>query len=127
MSLILNTSRVAQTTGHDATGSTTTSTFTSVVATIVSNTRPLSAEDLAHACGADLAWVNELVALGIAGQLATTRAQPGCFNSADLQCALEASRLQRDFGVSLDAAALILDLQHEVRRLKASLQSLGQS
>jgi chaperone modulatory protein CbpM len=31
--------------------------------------------------------------------------------------------LERDFGVSLDAAALILDLQHEVRRLKAALQA----
>jgi len=35
---------------------------------------------------------------------------------------LEARRLERDFGVGLEAAALILDLQHEVRRLKAALQ-----
>ena len=36
--------------------------------------------------------------------------------------ALEARRLERDFGVDLQAAALILDLQREVRRLKAALQ-----
>jgi chaperone modulatory protein CbpM len=118
MSLILNTSRVQQAT---------TSITTVVATTIISSAQPLSAADLAHACGADLAWVNELVALGIAGQSDPDQARQGRFYSADLQCALEASRLQRDFGVSLDAAALILDLQHEVRRLKASLQALGLS
>ena len=43
----------------------------------------------------------------------------------DLQSALEARRLERDFGVGLDAAALILDLQHEVRRLKAVIRAHG--
>ena len=38
---------------------------------------------------------------------------------------VEARRLERDFGVGLDAAALILDLQHEVRRLKATLHHHG--
>ena len=47
------------------------------------------------------------------------------FHSADLQCALDARRLERDFGVGLDAAALILDLEHEVRRLKAVLRAQG--
>jgi len=117
MSLILNTSRIEQAT----------TTITTVVATTVSSAQPLSAADLAHACGADLAWVNELVALGITSQNPASPIQSECFDSADLQCALEASRLQRDFGVSLDAAALILDLQHEVRRLKASLRALGLS
>lgn len=127
MSLILNTSRVRQTTGDGTSGTTTTTSVTTVVATTISSAQPLSAADLAHACGADLAWVNELVALGIAGQSDPDQARQGRFYSADLQCALEASRLQRDFDVSLDAAALILDLQHEVRRLKASLQALGLS
>lgn len=117
MSLILNTSYTEQT-------------ITTVEATTITREQPLSTADLAHACGADADWVAELVALGIAGQTYSANdslAQPACFDSADLQCALEASRLQRDFGVSLDAAALILDLQHEVRRLKASLQALGLS
>jgi len=38
---------------------------------------------------------------------------------------LEARRLERDFGVGLDAAALILDLEHEVRRLKGVLRAQG--
>jgi chaperone modulatory protein CbpM len=44
-----------------------------------------------------------------------------------LRCALEARRLERDFGVGLEAAALILDLQHEIRRLKAALQAQRRS
>jgi chaperone modulatory protein CbpM len=127
MSLILNTSRVQQITDEGASGTTTTTSLTTIIATTISSAEPLSANDLAHACGADLAWVNELVALGIAGQSDPEQARLGQFGSADLQCALEASRLQRDFDVSLDAAALILDLQHEVRRLKASLRALGLS
>ena len=34
-------------------------------------------------------------------------------------------RLVRDYGAGLDAAALILDLSQEVRRLKAQLRALG--
>jgi chaperone modulatory protein CbpM len=60
-------------------------------------------------------------------QIATADAPPErwVFSSNDLQCALEARRLERDFGVNLDAAALILDLQHEVRRLKSVLRAHG--
>ncbi|RZL57574.1 MAG: MerR family transcriptional regulator, partial [Variovorax sp.] len=47
------------------------------------------------------------------------------FGSAELHRALEVRRLERDFGVELDAAALILDLQHEVRRLRAVLHAQG--
>jgi len=45
----------------------------------------------------------------------------------DLQRALDARRLQHDFGAGLDAVALILDLSQEVRRLKAQLRALGGS
>ena len=72
------------------------------------------------------ASVVQLVEVGIV-QVTTTDAPPERweFSSTDLQHALEARRLERDFGVNLDAAALILDLQHEVRRLKAVLQAHG--
>jgi chaperone modulatory protein CbpM len=43
----------------------------------------------------------------------------------DLSRALDARRLERDFGVGLEAAALILDLSQEVRRLKELLHTLG--
>lgn len=99
-------------------------TTTLVTATVVSAENPIAALELAHACGADLNWVAQLVELGIVHHESTqASATDWYFDSADLQSALDARRLERDFGVALDAAALILDLQHEVRRLKAQLQS----
>lgn len=90
----------------------------------ISSDNPIALNDLAHACGADRDWVVRLVEVGII-ELPPVATQPEAwlFFSSDLQNALEARRLERDFGVSLDAAALILDLQHEVRRLKAALQA----
>lgn len=95
-----------------------------VLATVsINHDNPIAAQDLARACGADINWVVELVEVGIVqGERAGPQAGDWYFYSTDLQCALEARRLERDFGVELEAAALILDLQHEVRRLKAALQ-----
>ncbi|RBL84078.1 MerR family transcriptional regulator [Streptomyces cavourensis] len=95
-------------------------------ATVVGKSQPLTADDLARACGAEVEWVAQLVEVGIveaAGQ------QPAHwrFYSMDLQRALDARRLERDFGAGLDAVALILDLSQEVRRLKAQLRALGGS
>ena len=94
--------------------------------TAISASQPLAANELAHACGADTEWVVQLVEVGIV-QIAAAEAPPEHwrFSSTDLQCALEARRLERDCGVGLDAAALILDLQHEVRRLKAVIRAHG--
>lgn len=102
------------------------SSYTLVSGTAISRENPIAAFDLAHACGADIDWVVQLVEVGII-QIETAAAAPDewVFGSADLQTALEARRLERDFGVALDAAALILDLQHEVRRLKAVLAAQG--
>jgi len=96
------------------------------VTTAISASQPLGASELAHACGADTEWVVQLVEVGIV-QISTAEAPPERwqFSSSDLQCALEARRLERDFGVGLDAAALILDLQHEVRRLKSVIRAHG--
>jgi chaperone modulatory protein CbpM len=89
----------------------------------IGDENPITAHELAHACGANMDWVVELVEVGIVNaDLSTTAPDAWRFFSFDLQCALEARRLERDYGVGLDAAALILDLQHEVRRLKATLQ-----
>ena len=95
-------------------------------ATVVSAAQPLALRDLAHACGADTAWVLQLVEVGIL-QVGERHAAPEQwhFASTDLQRALAARRLERDYGVGLDAAALILDLEHEVRRLKSLLRAHG--
>ena len=72
--------------------------------TAVGQLHPLAASELAHACGADTAWVVQLVEVGIV-RIETEEAQPERwrFSSADLQHALEARRLERDFGIGLDA------------------------
>ena len=92
----------------------------------VDDAHPLAIAELAHACGAEVEWVVQLVEVGIlCGPFTTVAPEQWQFQSADLKCALEARRLERDFGVGLDAAALILDLQHEVRRLKSTLHQHG--
>ncbi|MDP9898901.1 chaperone modulator CbpM [Variovorax ginsengisoli] len=97
-----------------------------ITSTALSNVHPLAADELAHACGAHLEWVAQLVEVGIV-EVATPQLPPAQwrFESADLQQALAARRLERDFGVGLDAAALILDLQREVRRLRRVLHAQG--
>ncbi|MFT4267941.1 MAG: chaperone modulator CbpM [Xenophilus sp.] len=91
--------------------------------TVVGTGDPLAAAELARACGATLDWVAELAATGILDAPADRPVQEWRFGSAELRRALETRRLQRDFEVGLDAAALILDLQHEVRRLKSLLRA----
>ena len=98
----------------------------SITTTAVGVAHPLAARELAHACGAEIAWVVQLVEVGILELSAPSpRPDDWRFQSTDLQQALAARRLERDFGVGLDAAALILDLQREVRRLKAVLHAQG--
>ena len=92
----------------------------------IDHAHPLAIAELAHACGAEVDWVVQLVEVGIlCGPQTHVAPEHWLFQSADLKCALEARRLERDFGVGLDAAALILDLQHEVRRLKSTLHNHG--
>lgn len=100
----------------------------SVTTTALGLAHPLAAHELAHACGAEIEWVVQLVEVGIVELSAPSpRPDEWRFQSTDLQQALAARRLERDFGVGLDAAALILDLQREVRRLKAVLHAQGLS
>jgi chaperone modulatory protein CbpM len=101
-------------------------TVITVSATAISSEHPLAAVELAQACGADIDWVIQLVEVGVVEvPPSATQVQDWRFHSADLQRALDARRLERDYGVGLEAAALILDLQHEVRRLKATLRARG--
>lgn len=88
----------------------------------ISHDHPIAIHELAHACGASIDWVVQLVEVGIVEAPAPAGPPDAWhFHSIDLQNALEVRRLERDFGVGLEAAALILDLQREVRRLKATL------
>src|ERR1700760_1259457 len=96
------------------------------VTTTVIDSSPLTVRELAHAVGAEDQWVLRLVEVEI-----LRVDEPGApperwhFRSADLQRALAARRLERDFGANLDTAALILDMQSELRRLRALMGAHG--
>ena len=87
---------------------------------------PLTLRELAHAVGAEDQWVLRLVEVEIL-QVDEPAAPPERwhFRSADLQRALAARRLERDFGANLDTAALILELQAELHRLRALARAHG--
>jgi len=94
--------------------------------TTVIESAPLTLRELARAVGAEDQWIVRLVEVEIL-QVDEPAAPPERwhFRSADLQRALAARRLERDFGANLDAAALILDLQSELRRLRALMHAHG--
>ena len=87
---------------------------------------PLSIAELAQAVGAEEAWILQLVEVEIL-ELEAPGQPPSQwrFDSADLRRALAVRELERDFGANLDAAALILDLQQELRRLRVLLAAHG--
>ena len=95
------------------------------VTTVIEST-PLTLGELARAVGAEDQWVVRLVEVEIL-HVDTPSDPPERwhFRSADLQRALAARRLERDFGANLDAAALILDLQAELRRVRALMHAHG--
>ena len=96
------------------------------VTTTVIDSSPLTVRELARAVGAEDQWVLCLVEVEILQVDAPDQPpERWHFRSADLQRALAARRLERDFGANLDTAALILDLQAELRRLRAVLGAHG--
>ena len=95
-------------------------------AATVLDAAPLTLRELARAVGAEDRWVVRLVEVEILHVDAPADPpERWHFRSADLQRALAARRLERDFGANLDAAALILDLQAELRRARALLGAHG--
>lgn len=88
---------------------------------------PLRADELARAAGDRLEWVLALVEAGVIAPTAPDApSAQWAFHGEALHSALQVRRLQRDFDVGLDAAALIIDLQREVRRLRGLLGGAGQ-
>jgi chaperone modulatory protein CbpM len=100
--------------------------MTHVFTTAVIETEPLSLAQIARAVGADEPWVVRLVEIEILHvDVPAAPSSQWHFGSVALQRAREVLRLERDFGTNLDAAALILDLQDELRRLQAVLAAHG--
>lgn len=80
----------------------------------------LSLDDLTHSCEVQTTWIIELVDEGILEPLGDP--QEGWRFSAD--CLLKArmvNHLQRDLGVNIAGAALVLELMDEVEFLRARL------
>jgi chaperone modulatory protein CbpM len=84
----------------------------------------LSIEELARACGAEAQWIIELVAVGMLEPQGAETSR-WRFRAADLTCARRVSRLQRDFGATIEAAAVMIDLLHQIEQLRARLKQAG--
>ncbi len=95
-----------------------------VTGVLISEEGALSLEEMVHACGTEAQWIVELVEVGVlvpqGPEVAAWR-----FGAADLMRARRLARLQRDFGASTEAAAVILDLLDEIERLRAQLRRAG--
>jgi chaperone modulatory protein CbpM len=95
------------------------------VSTVIESS-PLTLRELARAVGAEDQWIVRLVEVEILHVDAPADPpERWHFRSTDLQRALAARRLERDFGANLDTAALILDLQSELRRVRALMHAHG--
>ncbi len=84
----------------------------------------LTLDDLCRACTVDSVLIGELVEEGIlhpAGDIP----EQWRFTGLHLHHAKVAVRLQRDLGVNLQGAALVLQLLEELDALKARLRSLA--
>jgi len=84
----------------------------------------LAREELARACGAEAEWIVELVAVGVL-EPQGTEASRWRFRAADLTCARRVARLQRDFGATIEAAAVMIDLLQQIDQLRARLKRAG--
>ncbi len=77
--------------------------------------------ELCRACAVHAEWIMQLVDEGVLEPVAT-RANRYRFPAISLQRALTIRRLQRDLGVNLAGAALVMELLEEIRTLRTRLQ-----
>lgn len=80
----------------------------------------LTLGELSCACGVHAEWVVELVDEGILEPIGHDAAR-WRFSGPSLHRARTVRRLQRDLGVNLAGAALVLDLMDEIESLRAHL------
>jgi chaperone modulatory protein CbpM len=91
---------------------------------VIGDEGSLSIEEVARACQVESQWVCELVAEGVLDPDGHG-ASAWRFRAADLRCALRIARLRRDFGASLDAVAVMLELLDEIEWLRTRLRRAG--
>ena len=83
----------------------------------------LDAAELARACRAEPGFIDLLIDEGLLEPAPTEPARR--FGSDELARVRRIQRLQADFGASLPAVAVMLDLIDEIDRLRSQLQHLG--
>ncbi len=84
----------------------------------------LTLGELSRACTAHAEWIIELVDEGILEPTGSDIAH-WRFSGASLHRAHTTMRLQRDLGINLAGAALVLDLVEEIETLRSQLQVLN--
>lgn len=82
----------------------------------------LTLAELSRACSMHAEWVISLVDEGILEPLGSGDAAHWRFSCAALPRARAAMRLQRDLGINLAGAALVLDLMEDLENLRARLR-----
>ena len=83
----------------------------------------LTLGELCHACAVHAEWIIELVDEGVLEPVGTGIGQ-WRFPAISLQRALVIQRLQRDLGVNLAGAALVMELMDEIHTLRSRLRAL---
>lgn len=96
-------------------------------AVMVDGGAPLSLHEMAYLCEQQIEWVVTLVREGLVGverdvMVAETSPEEWVFASAAAARARQIARVQRDFDINLDAAALMVDLMQEVRQLRTQIE-----
>ncbi len=86
----------------------------------------LDAEALCRAAGVSLAWWHAAVQAGWIGEAAPIQAA-GTYDAATLRRVRRLVWLQRHFDADPELAALVVDLEEEIARLRAQLRRLGQA
>jgi len=81
----------------------------------------LTLSELCRACAVHAEWIMELVDEGVLEPVNPGSGQ-WCFPAVSLQRALTIQRLQRDLGVNLAGAALVMELMDEIHSLRTRLQ-----
>ncbi len=95
-----------------------------LIGSVVGDEGVLALEELARACGAEVEWIVELVAVGVLGPEGRETTD-WRFRAVDLTCVRRVARLQRDFGASIEAAAVMIDLLNQIDQLHARLKQAG--
>ena len=85
----------------------------------------LTLDELSHACRVQADWIIQLVEEGALEPTGQDMTQ-WVFTGVCIQRVRTARRLQRDLGVNIAGAALVLDLMEEIADLRAQLSVLKQ-